>query len=100
LFELKGVVVLEKLYEYKDALLDPKLDSDEKIKILNELIEKQPSTEIIQSSKIGKVIRKLAENTSEGIITYLYFQHVNRVVLRPSGPSVKPKLRVRNKNLI
>jgi hypothetical protein len=66
LFELKGVVVLEKLYEYKDALLNPELDPEEKMKILNELLEKQPSTQIIQSSKIGKVIRKLAENTSEG----------------------------------
>ncbi len=68
LFELKGVVVLEKLYEYKDALLNPELDPEEKMKILNELLEKQPSTQIIQSSKIGKVIRKLAENTSEGIL--------------------------------
>ena len=71
MFELKGVVVLEKLYEYKDALLDPELDPEEKMKILNELIEKQPSTQIIQSSNIGKVIRKLAENTSEGILNML-----------------------------
>ena len=63
---------MEKLYEYKDALLNTELDPEEKMKILNELIEKQPSTQIIQSSNIGKVIRKLAENTSEGTVKLGY----------------------------
>jgi hypothetical protein len=31
-------------------------------------MEKQPATQIIQSSKIGKVIRKLAEDSSEGTL--------------------------------
>lgn len=66
LFELPGVVVLEKLTEYRDALQDPRVDQDRKLEILDELLSKQPATEIIQSSRIGKVIRRLALSSSEG----------------------------------
>ena len=71
LFELKGVVVLEKLHEYRESLKDPDVSPEEKIKILNELIEKQPSTQIISSSKIGKVIRRLRQDTSEGKFSFI-----------------------------
>ena len=48
LFELKGVVVLEKMTEYRQALLDPGVEIDRKIRILDELLGKEPATEIIQ----------------------------------------------------
>ena len=57
---------MEKMSEYKAALLDPDVDPDEKVRILGDLIRKEPSTHIIQSTKIGKVIRKLAQDSSEG----------------------------------
>jgi hypothetical protein len=47
-------------------LKNPDVSPEEKVKILNELIEKQPSTQIISSSKIGKVVRRLRQDTSEG----------------------------------
>jgi hypothetical protein len=61
LFELKGVVVLEKLTEYKEVLQNPGVEETEKIRILDELLEKEPATKIIQTSKIGKVIRNLSK---------------------------------------
>ena len=65
LFELRGVVVLEKMTEYRDALKDPEVDETRKLEILDELLSKEPATEIIQSSKIGKVIKKLAQSPTE-----------------------------------
>jgi len=59
-------VVLEKMAEYREALQNPGIDVEQKIKILDELLDKEPATEIIKSSKIGKVIRKLAANSNEG----------------------------------
>ena len=64
-------MVLEKLHEYRESLKDPDVSPEEKIKILNELIEKQPSTQIISSSKIGKVIRRLRQDTSEGKFSFI-----------------------------
>ena len=52
--------------EYREALLNSGTEVEQKLKILDELLDKQPATEIIKSSKIGKVIRKMAENSNEG----------------------------------
>ena len=60
------MIVIEKLHQYRDSLKNPDVSPEEKVKILNELIEKQPSTQIISSSKIGKVVRRLRQDTSEG----------------------------------
>lgn len=56
---LKGVVVLEDIDAFVTKLESPEVGNDEKVKILKKLLKKQPSTEIIVDSGIGKVVKKL-----------------------------------------
>jgi hypothetical protein len=59
--DLKGVVVLEEIEAASNKLTDSTLSSEEKIEILNKLAAKKPSTEIIISTGIGKVVQKLSK---------------------------------------
>ena len=65
LSDLQGVVVLKDLEKSVKKLKDPNVEDEEKLKILKTLRKKQPSTEIIKSTGVGKVLRKLLrKNTS------------------------------------
>jgi hypothetical protein len=54
-------VVLEEIEAASNKLTDSTLSSEEKIEILNKLAAKKPSTEIIISTGIGKVVQKLSK---------------------------------------
>jgi len=56
---LRGVVVLEDIDAFVTKLKSSEVGNDEKLKILKKLLKKQPSTEIIANSGIGKVVKKL-----------------------------------------
>jgi hypothetical protein len=56
---LQGVVVLEDINAFVTKLESSEVGNDEKVKILKKLLKKQPSTEIIVDSGIGKVVKKL-----------------------------------------
>ena len=56
---LRGVVVLEDIEAFVTKLESSEVDNDEKLKILKKLLKKQPSTQIITDSGIGKVVKKL-----------------------------------------
>ena len=56
---LKGVVVLEDIDAFVTKLESSDVGNDEKVKILKKLLKKQPSTEIIASTGIGKIVKKL-----------------------------------------
>merc|ERR1711936_1378867 len=64
LSDLQGVVVLEDLEKSVKKLKDPKVEDEEKLKILKALRNKQPSTEIIKSTGVGKILKKLIRNSS------------------------------------
>ena len=59
---LRGVVVLEDIEAFVKKLKDSEVENQEKVKILKKLLDKQPSTEIIVESGIGKVVKKLMNN--------------------------------------
>ena len=60
--DLKGVVVLENLEKHVKTLNNPGVETASKIKILKNLNSKQPSTEIIVKTGIGKVVKKLCDH--------------------------------------
>lgn len=62
--DLKGVVVLENIQSAVEKLKSSSVSGAEKLAVLKELAVKQPSTEIIVKSGIGKVVQKLMK--SEG----------------------------------
>ena len=64
LSDLQGVVVLKDLEKSVKKLKDPNVEEEEKLKILKTLRKKQPSTEIIKSTSVGKVLRKLLRNST------------------------------------
>ena len=64
LSDLQGVVVLKDLEKSVKKLKDPNVEDEEKLKILKTLRRKQPSTEIIKSTGVGKVLRKLLRNSA------------------------------------
>ena len=64
LSDLQGVVVLKDLEKSVKKLKDPNVEEEEKLKILKTLRKKQPSTEIIKSTGVGKVLRKLLRNSA------------------------------------
>ena len=64
LSDLQGVVVLKDLEKSVKKLKDPNVEDEEKLKILKTLRRKQPSTEIIKSTGVGKVLRKLLRNST------------------------------------
>ena len=57
--DLRGVVVLEDIEDFVIKLKSSDVDNQEKVKILKKLLKKQPSTEIIVKSGIGKVVKSL-----------------------------------------
>ena len=63
LFNLKGVVVLEDLESAVEKLNNLEIEKEEKLKILKKLSAKQPSTQIIISTGIGKTIKKLTKSS-------------------------------------
>ena len=65
LFALKGVVVIERIKEQNDKLRNPNVNNGEKIKILKELAQKKPATEIIIETGIGKTVRGLSKETEQ-----------------------------------
>ena len=54
LFSLKGVVVVEDLVKAKNLLRDEDVDPERKVKVLRQLGEKQPSTELLETTGIGR----------------------------------------------
>lgn len=62
---LKGVVVLEDIEKFVTKLQSSKVSREEKLKILNKLRVKQPSTEIIIKSGIGKVVKNLMKTSED-----------------------------------
>ena len=69
LSDLQGVVVLEDLEKSVKKLKDPKVEDEEKLRILKALRKKQPSTEIIKSTGVGKILNKLIQNSSSSTNT-------------------------------
>ena len=69
---LKGVVVLEDINAFVTKLESPEVGNDEKVKILKKLLKKQPSTEIIVDSGIGKVVKKLMLKEQDPEIAKVY----------------------------
>ena len=67
LSDLQGVVVLKDLEKSVKKLKDPNVEDEEKLKILKTLRKKQPSTEIIKSTGVGKVLRKLLRNNTSSL---------------------------------
>jgi len=63
--DLRGVVVLEDIEVFVTKLKSSEVENQEKIKILKKLFSKQPSTEIIVQSGIGKVVKKLMKNSED-----------------------------------
>ena len=60
--DLKGVWIIKQIDQYKEKLNDPAVSSEEKIDIVLRLLDKSPSTEMIQSSGIGAIIKNLAKS--------------------------------------
>ena len=61
LFSLKGVVVVEDLVKAKNLLRDEDVDPERKVKVLRQLGEKQPSTELLETTGIGRTVRRLSK---------------------------------------
>merc|ERR1719510_571177 len=59
--ELKGVVGLESIQNAVKILQDKNVPANEKTSLLVKLSTKQPSTDIIKSSGIGKFVRKISK---------------------------------------
>jgi len=57
--DLRGVVVLEDIQAFVTQLKSSQVASGEKVEILKNLLSKQPSTEVIVKTGIGKVVKKL-----------------------------------------
>ena len=65
LSDLKGVVVLEDLEKFVKLLKSKSVseqDNEEKVRVLKQLESKQPSTEVIVKSGIGKVVKTLSKS--------------------------------------
>ena len=61
LFSLKGVVVVEDLVRAKKLLKEEHVEEERKVTVLRELGEKRPSTELLESTGIGRTVRKLSK---------------------------------------
>ena len=75
LFSLKGVVVVEDLVKAKNLLRDEDVDPERKVKVLRQLGEKQPSTELLETTGIGRTVRRLskeAEGEVKKVATEVY----------------------------
>jgi len=62
---LRGVVVLEEIKAFVTQLKSSEVGKWEKVKILKKLLGKQPSTEIIVNTGIGKVVKKLTKSSQD-----------------------------------
>lgn len=65
--DLRGVVVLEDIQKYVKRLKSDKVESSEKVRILQRLAPKQPSTKIISDTGIGKVVKQLTKSEDKAI---------------------------------
>ena len=61
LFSLKGVVVVEDLVKAKNLLRDEDVDPKRKVRVLRQLGEKKPSTELLETTGIGRTVRRLSK---------------------------------------
>ena len=70
LSDLQGVVVIEDLEKSVKILKDPNVEDEEKLKVLKALRKKQPSTEILISTGVGKILKKLIrkENSTTEVV--------------------------------
>ena len=62
LTDLDGVVKLDLINQAVNDLNNPDVPDERKVELLKNLRRKSPATEIIKSSGIGKIIRKLAKD--------------------------------------
>ena len=60
LHSLKGVVVVEDLVRAKKLLNEEDVEEERKVRVLRQLGEKRPSTELLASTGIGRTVRKLS----------------------------------------
>ena len=60
LHSLKGVVVVEDLVRAKKLLKDSEVEEEKKVRVLRQLGEKRPSTKLLESTGIGRTVRKLS----------------------------------------
>jgi len=60
LHSLKGVVVVEDLVRAKKLLKDSEVEEEKKVRVLRQLGEKRPSTELLESTGIGRTVKKLS----------------------------------------
>ena len=60
LHSLKGVVVVEDLVRAKKLLNDSDVEEERKVRVLRQLGEKRPSTALLESTGIGRTVRKLS----------------------------------------
>jgi hypothetical protein len=67
LFALSGVVVVEEIRRQNDRLNCADVDAEEKVRILRELAEKKPATEILVDSGIGRTVRRLAKSSAADV---------------------------------
>ena len=61
LHSLKGVVVVEDLVRAKKLLKDSEVEEEKKVRVLRQLGEKRPSTALLESTGIGRTVRKLSK---------------------------------------
>ena len=65
--DLRGVVVLEDIETYVKKLKSGQVSRQDKLDILQRLTSKQPSTQIIVQSGIGKVVKKLSTTQDQDL---------------------------------
>jgi len=67
--DLKGVVSLDRFEDVVSQLTDETVSDTTKVRLLKSLREKQPATQVIQSTGIGKIVRQLSRSEEgEGVI--------------------------------
>ena len=62
LFQLSGVVSIERIEAAKRKLSDPDLPAIEKVVVLKSLAGKKPSTKVIKDTGIGRTVRRLTKH--------------------------------------
>lgn len=62
---LPGVVVVEELVRAKELLEREEEAEERKVKVLRQLLEKRPSTKLLEETRIGRTVRRLSEGEGE-----------------------------------
>lgn len=65
--DLKGVVSIDKFEDVVRQLKDQSVSGKTKITLLRSLRDKKPSTQVIQSTGIGKVVRQLSQGAGDEV---------------------------------